>query len=1054
MDMYNHLAPHQPDETLHGLFEKQAAQRPDEVALVFQEQQVSYRELQRRSDQVAGFLIERGVKPGELVGLMLERSVEQVVALLGILKAGAAYVPLDPAYPMERKRIILQESACRVLIANPAHIQGELATVQLVDVNSAAVMNGRAKPAVPSTGADLAYVIYSSGTTGQPKGIMVEHGSLINLLRYYNRRYCINQDTRILQVTNLVIDIALQEIFSSLINGLTLYIPTQEMIFDREALRGFIATNQISFVQVIPDTLREYFLEGERLESVTTLLCGGDKLPGELQDAIVAKGYPLYNVYGQTETTIDALVSQCTTGVQGFDEVVDNCQVYVLDDQMQPVPVGVAGEICVGGVGVARGYWQQPALTQEKFIENPFAEGRLYKTGDRGVITWEGRLEFRGRQDEQVKIRGYRIELGEIEKALLGHPQVREVVVVAQGEAEEEKYLCAYYTLPLADAGGRPSEELREYLQGQLPGYMVPSYLVELPQLPVNANGKIDRRALPLPDKTQRSKEFVAPRNEIEQQLVEVWEDVLKVAPIGLNDNFFEIGGDSIKGIQVVARLHQQGFKLSVAHLMQFPRLREAALQVQPLTIALDQGLVQGDVKLTPVQQWFFDFRFTDPHHFSMAWMLHRPEGLDEQHVRQVLEALALHHDALRMVYRPEQDQVRQHNRGRESAPYDLRVVTVQGAEDEGRAIEQAGTQQHASMDLAAGPLLKAGLFRASDGDHLLLSIHHLIMDGVSWRIVLEDFATAYQQLQQGQAIRLPPKTSSFQQWAAAVHGYAHSPQLQEEVAYWQQVEQDLQALTPPGQAVGTTADLALEWISLSEPQTRRLQHEVHQAYGTQMNDVLLTALALALWEWTGQDKHIIMLEGHGREEVVPGVDVNRTVGWFTAHFLQPLNVKFPHDLSYQLRSIKEQVRQVPHKGIGYEIWRHLLSREHPAERPYPLVDFNYLGEFNESDVAAGLQPSPYSVGITTSPASELVTDIELVGSIRAGKLTLRCHYNSKRFEQASVAHLLERLREQLSNLIDHCMNQMQPALTPSDFSANDLSLDDLALLQGQFSNF
>ncbi|HLK98324.1 MAG TPA: amino acid adenylation domain-containing protein, partial [Hymenobacter sp.] len=510
--------------TLADLLEEQVARTPEQTALVFEGQRLSYQQLNQQANNVAHYLqTHYALAPDDCVGLLMERSSNLIIAMLGILKAGAAYVPLDPTYPEQRQQAILRESNCKVVLTQAT--TGALLPCPSVDITLLPEAHN-ANPRRTTQPQHLAYVIYSSGTTGKPKGIMIEHRSIVNLLYYYNEKYGLPQQKGILQVTNVVVDIALQEVFSALMNGLTLYVPTQEMIYDPAALRQYLQQHRISFVQLIPDTLRAYLAGQPQLDNLQAVLCGGDKLPDKLRDQVLEQGYPLYNVYGQTETTIDALVSRCQVGESGLEEVVANYQVHVVDSQGRRQPLGVAGEICIGGVGVGRGYLNEEALTNEKFVANPFGEGRLYKTGDLGRWLVNGRLEFIGRADTQVKVRGYRIELAEVERALLSNAQVQEAVVVAQGEASEEKYLCAYYIL--TGTGGMPSEKLREYLQSLLPSYMVPSYLLEVVQLPVNANGKIDRSALPLPDKTHHSKNYLAPRNEIEEKLAQVWQDVLK----------------------------------------------------------------------------------------------------------------------------------------------------------------------------------------------------------------------------------------------------------------------------------------------------------------------------------------------------------------------------------------------------------------------------------------------------------------------------------------------------------------------------------------------
>jgi len=991
------------------------------------------------------------------VALLLERSLELVVAILAVLKAGGCYVPIDPAYPPARIRYTLRDSGAPLLLTNLPDLAGEYASdVAVLDVSQHQLYQGEnSNLALVAGPANLAYILYTSGTTGQPKGALIEHRGLLNLACAHQYAFDLSPSDRILQFASISFDASTCEIFITLAAGAALYLVPRSIIDDYRAFEDYLTQHRIS-VAILPPTYVAY-LEPARVHTLRVLNTAGSASNLALAERW-RQQLTYVNAYGPTEASVAATLFRYTRqdpalasryGSVPIGKPLANVQVHLLDAFGQLVPVGVAGELCIGGAGVGRGYRNRAELTAEKFVANPFGAGRLYKTGD--VARWlaDGTLEYLGRVDEQVKIRGFRIEPGEVEQVLRQHGQVREaaVVVCRQEEGEEEPYLCAYF---VAEPGAEAvdSEQVRAFLSDQLPAYMIPAYFVQLPQMPLNTSGKIDRQALPAPTKQRDLKDFIAPQSEVEDKLAQVWQAVLGVTQVSRDDNFFLLGGDSIKAIQVVSRLQQQDLKLTVALLMQHAVLKVAALHAKPLDAQIDQGLVTGPVRLVPIQQWFFDQSFTDKHHWNYPWTLHNQQGFNEAYVQQVLQALVLHHDALRMVYREGEREISQHNRGLEGQLHEFRQLDVRGAADPKTLINEAATTLQNSLNLAKGPLLKAGLFRTNNGDYLLLVVHHLIIDGVSWRILLEDFATAYEQLKQGKAIKLPAKTTSFKQWAEQLYVYATSGRLREEAPYWEKVEQQLLAATPT-KRMGTSADAEQVEIRLSTRQTYQLQYEVHQAYQTQMNDILLTAFGLVLRAWDGQAQHVIALEGHGREEIIEGIDLTRTIGWFTTLFPFVLNTPADEGVSYLVRQTKEQLRQVPHKGIGYGLWKYWQSQE-SSTKSHPEISFNYLGELpaNQANDATA-----YSFGLAGSKQTELTYALNLNGMIQGRELAFSCQYNSRQYTANQITQLMERFREELLHIIEHCSSQQEAAFTPSDYGTTSIDIEELSDLENSLAD-
>ena len=591
------------DKLIHQLFEVQAEKNPDAVAVVYEDQQLSYGELNRRANQLARYLRKQGVVPDTLVAICVERSLEMVVGLLGVLKAGGAYVPLDPAYPAERLEYMLADAAPKVVLTQDklkATLPSTDAQVIALDTDWGKIakhtgsnLNSQTLGLTPE---HLAYVIYTSGSTGQPKGVMVEHRGVVNFLNAMQSRPSLSASDCMLAVTTLSFDIAALEMYLPLLSGARLVLASREMAADANFLAKAIDDFEVTVLQATPSTWRLLLSADWRGQSKLKALCGGEALTTELARKVQSKVGVLWNLYGPTETTIWSCYRQITAkqnslqAIESIGRPIANTQIYILDGQKQPVPIGVAGEIYIGGAGVARGYLNRPELTAERFIADPFsvdAEARLYKTGDLGRWRADGNIEYLGRNDHQVKIRGFRIELGEIEAQLSRHPQVKEAVVIAREDIPGDKRLVAYLTLPTSE-GTEPAAELsiealRTHLRTALPEYMIPSAFVMLEALPLTPNGKLDRKALPAPDHTAiQAQQYEAPQGEVEETLAVIWQDILHIERVGRHDNFFDLGGHSLLAVQVIARIRQSmGRDMALRDLFEYPTIRQLAVPLQ-----------------------------------------------------------------------------------------------------------------------------------------------------------------------------------------------------------------------------------------------------------------------------------------------------------------------------------------------------------------------------------------------------------------------------------------------------------------------------------------
>lgn len=1043
---------------IHQLFEEQVERSPDAIAVVFEDKQLTYRELNQRANQLAHYLQSLGVGPEVLVGICVERSLEMVVGLLGILKAGGAYVPLDPAYPKDRLSHMLLDSQVSVVLTSEklvAQLPEHTARVVRMDADWGIIEQmSQENPLSNVQAHNLAYVIYTSGSTGQPKGVTIEHRSILNLATGLHQAiYAHYQDSQLRVSVNgsLSFDTSVKQIIQ-LLYGHTLEIVPEAVRFNGNALLSFLQKHQIDVFDCTPSQLRVLMAAGllPSKSAPKAVLVGGEKIDESTWLALrQAENIDFYNVYGPTECTVDATVDPVKRAGSKpvIGRPITNTQIYILDPHLQPVPVGVAGELYIGGHGLAREYLNRPELTKEKFIPNPFRNQlgeRLYKTGDKARYLSDGNVEFLGRLDNQVKIRGFRIELGEIETAIALNPGVRQSVVVAREDIPGHKSLVAYIVPNHEEA--LASSDLRGFLKNKLPNYMIPGLFVILDALPLTPNGKVDQKALPIPDiARQELKAESAPRTRFEEILTQIWRDVFHRDILSIHDNFFELGGDSILSIQIIFKANSAGLHLTPKQIFQHQTIAElAAVATTTGTRKAFQGLVTGSLPLTPIQHRFKAQNIPSPHHFNQAFLLEVPPTLNPDLLQQALQQLLLHHDALRLRFNQSEACWQQFNAlPDETVPFSrIDLSTLQeGALSQ--TIESTSDQLQASLNLNSGLLLRVALFHLGiqKPDRLLLVIHHLAVDGVSWRILLEDLQTVYKQLESGKPIQLPPKTTSFKHWAEKLTEYAQSPAAKKELTYWSNIS--TQKITPlPVDCKGganTKASARSVKVSLNEKETRALLQEIHKAYHTQINDILLTALVQVLATWSGSNSVLIDLEGHGREEILPDVDLSRTVGWFTTIFPVHLELKATKNLPDAIKSIKEQLRAIPNRGIGYGVLRYLSGdaeiTSQLSSRPQAEVSFNYLGQFDwgmQSD--SFIKLASESVGSEHSQLGQRSHLLEINGLVVENQLQLEWTYSENFHSWATIENLAQDFAASLRTLIAHCLSADAGDYTPDVF--------------------
>jgi amino acid adenylation domain-containing protein/non-ribosomal peptide synthase protein (TIGR01720 family) len=1059
---------------LHEEFADRVRLHPNAVAVEHGADALTYAELDACTNQLAHRLRELGVGPDVPVGLFVERGPHAVIGLLGVFKAGGVFVPLDPANPADRLAFLLSDTAARVVLTQESLLD------RLPEHNAAVVCLDRAEFAqLPAhalesvvTKESLAYIIYTSGTTGTPKGVMVEHGNLCHITASWNQAFGLTTlAPRILSVCGIGVDPFLADVIRSLVFGGSLVICPTDVVTDPPAVLDLIERAGITAIEAVPSwmntVLHEAVRRGTRLDTLRLLTIGSEGWRSSDCAELLSQVGPrvAYNTYGATETTVDATVFEPTlcrgpapTGFLPAASELDGGEfvpigrpypdttVYVMDADRQPVPIGVPGELYVGGGGVARGYWNRPDLTAQRFIRSPWSADRLYQTGD--LVRWrpDGVLEFLGRVDDQVKIRGFRVELGEVENWLATHPAVAAAAVAAPTEAGRTR-LVGYV---VARDGEAPSTaELRAYLLERLPEYMVPAAFVTLETMPLNRAGKINRRALPAPEaRPEWADAYVAPRTAVEHTLAGIWAEVLGVERVGVHDNFFDLGGDSILSIQVVSRARHAGLRLTSKQMFLRQTIAALAVEVTPEEpVTEPEGPVTGDAPLTPIQHWFFETQTVNPDHYAMPVCLELIDDVDETALRKAFLALVDHHDALRMRFERVAGQWRQRNAAAEDSVVFERVYL--STDD---TVQELATATNASLRLATGPVAKAVLIVRGNGAPplLLLSVHHLVVDGVSWRILLSDLDIVYRQLVAGKDADLGPRTTSFLTWSRRLTEYVGAGGLDDELDYWANATSDRVAPLPvdlPGDNVAGSEQTLT--VRLDEATTAALVRDAPPVYRTRMNDLLLSALGRVLSRWTGENRVLVEMEGHGREELFDDLDVGRTVGWFTTQFPMALAVPESQSWADVIKSVKEQLRAVPGRGLGYEALHYLGSAGLPGARPQ--ISFNYHGQVDAmSGDGSGLfrGHSELSGEIQDARAIRPCL-IDIVGLLEHGRLTFSWTYSANVHRAETVRRLANDVIEALTGIARHCAEPDAGGRTPSDFPLATLDQSTVDRLVG-----
>ncbi|MVT45212.1 amino acid adenylation domain-containing protein, partial [Chitinophaga oryziterrae] len=1034
------------------LFAAQVLKTPEAIALVFEKERFSYHDLDVKSNQVSHYLKDKGVKEGMYVPVCLDRGADLIISILGILKAGAVYVPIDPSYPAERIKHMLHDCAAHVFITAADYLADVIGNSEIIRINIDAEKTVIASLPVSGTGVSVkgdtvAYIMYTSGSTGIPKGVMVTHGNVVSLVNGVDFVE-LSEETVLLSTGSPSFDAVTIEYWGMLLNGGRLVMCSQETLLDIVQLKALIYNEEITTMWFTSGWFNQLVEADITLFApLKTALIGGDRLsPSHIQR--LKNSIPqltLINGYGPTENTTFSLTCKISNS-DGIKEIpigkpLSNRSAYVLDSNRRLCPVGVTGELYVGGAGLSDGYLHLPALTAERFVTDHL--GRLYRTGDMARWMADGNLEFMGRMDNQIKLRGYRIELGEIEQALLDIPGIRQaVVLLAEGE---HKQLLAFL---VAEQQELNKAEITTALQRRLPSYMIPAAIYEITEIPLTPNGKIDREVLLKYTSLNISGEsYEGPRTQMEAVMVKIWEELLGVKNIGINDNFFALGGDSIITIQVVSRAKKAGYSLTPRQLFLHPTI--ATLSTGSGIIdanhhqQAEQGMLIGSGGLLPIQHWFFEQQHPVVSHFNQEILLCVDKAVSSQMLQYMLDEVIRQHDALRFTYHYIDGQwIQEYTR---QIPQ-MELLDISGIKDSDLsvAISAASDSCQQSLDIEKGKVFQAVFMKTPDSskhNRLLLLAHHLVTDGVSWRILLDDMEFILNRLMEDLPFVPVQKTHSYREYHNAIQSYAGSEAMLLQRSYWEETVAEYRPLRTDKKYDGrlTAKDISTLTVGLNDVYTHALLKEVSAAYNTEISDILLSALASTLNEFSGNTELLLGLEGHGRDLTIEAVDVSRTVGWFTS--LYPVLLRTMANDSYGnlIKGIKEQLRAVPDKGIGYGILKYLSADPLSAKGNCWDVTFNYLGQLdNILDNNKWLTEAVESAGQSMHEENSRDSILNISCMVREGRLEMNWNYSRCHFGQNTIARLAGQYIEMLLSLIKHCTEQPRTSFTPSDYGLAD----------------
>lgn len=1036
-----------PYNNVVDIFEKTVSECGNQIAASYKDDSMTYKQLDAKANAVAELVTHYSHRINPVVGIMVDRSLYSLITMLGILKAGAAFLPLDGKQPQERVKYILDNSGAEILIkASDNNIVVVPEKSEYITLNINFNLLADANNIETKIEADsLAYIIYTSGTTGKPKGVKVTHQNLVNFSTWLSSYGDMGKETKMLHMFSIIFDASIIETFPCLISGGMVRILSDTEKTDPQILLEEIEGAQTLMIPSFFRAVFEYAKASNKiyiLEKFDKLYFGAEALPGDLMKEI-CKIMPdkldcVYNLYGPTECTVVATAYQFTKN-SDFDNIsigrpINNAEIYILKGN-KICNIGETGEIIIGGIGVAAGYVNNEDLTKEKFIYIPdISESRLYRTGDIGYWLEDGNIKLVGRNDAQVKINGYRIELGEIEQSLRKIEEINDALVLYSND--ENGSLFAAFCI---SQGQLEEEKVKKELSNYIPQYMIPNNIYQLEEFPYTIGGKLDRRKL---IDNYRCKVD----DSGDDVIGAIFKKILNIAKFSISDDFFEMGGDSIKAIQIVSALRQEGYELKVREILEKRKINKILECVKKKSVQIEypQEEITGEFPLSPIQKVFFNvMRINNPNYFNQSYMLETKGVIDIDAVKYSLDRITLHHDLLRSVYLGDCQKILPFCRG---THYGLDILDIGNSDIEEFIIKKTEEIER-SIDIKTGPLMKVGVFRGKRINYMFFCIHHLAIDGISWRILIDDFLNCYHGFVEKVEYCLPKKSISFKEWSENLWEYAESKELHKETAYWKTVNAKIKKGKFAGKNVSNEFKLSMLEADMDSEHTKHMLYSISDAFNTEINDILLVALARAIGKKSGNSTVAINLEGHGREPIHKEAYNDRTIGWFTTEYPVVFE-NVGNEPSRDLINIKETLRAIPNKGLGYIILQNAYPDMFVAIDPD--ITFNYLGEFGQEGNYE-FYISEVKKARDKDVMNAFRTPITINSMIINKKYHMEVTYENNIFSKEYVAELINYFLKELMNIIEVCKCTTEQIKTPADYGETGWSFEELQYISRNY---
>ncbi|MBL6447561.1 amino acid adenylation domain-containing protein [Fulvivirga sp. 29W222] len=1044
-----------PPVTIQHLFDYQVQKTPNRIALkdANNEGVFTYLQLQSIANKLANQLIKMELGTAKPIVVLLDQSPEFIISILAILKSGNHFVPVDMSLPDKRIAYIIDNCGAEVIISNKNIIEDEGYDIidelpkdlRLIDMANESFNEESDKIVDIGSASDLAYIIYTSGTTGKPKGVTVMHRSLVNYVYTTSNYYTGGGNFTFPFYTSISFDLTLTSIFVPLLSGNS--IVTYPQIQQELTLSRVIEDNKIDVIKATPSHLRvlkelSFFKDQTNQSKIKKVIVGGEQLltkDAEKLIELLGEEVEIFNEYGPTEATVGCMIhkydpSESKQTVVSIGKPLPNSRIYLLDKFQQPMPKGLEGEIYIAGACLASGYLKDEKLTASRFIPDCFHSDELmYKTGDLGRMLPDGNLEFLGRIDRQTKVNGFRIELEEIESTLLAIHEVKDAAVLLM-EKGGSTFIYAYVVYN--EGSEALTAEIEEWLSLSLPYYMMPHQVIPVNNIPFTNNGKVAYDKLIRID--TKSDELIQPRNAVESKIWKVWSEVLSIDKFGISDKFYNLGGDSIKAIQVTSRLINQQIEITVKDILTFQTIEQIAKQAtfNNKSQQYPQGLVRDQVNLFPIQRWFLDQEFDNPSWYNQSVLLKFKMKVDREIVGKSFENLIHHHDGLRLYY-DAKDNVLNSDDTLVKRQLSIEEYYLDSIDD----LKIICDEIRGSINLTEAPLFRLAIIRCGREEMLFITVHHLIIDGISWRILLEDFYNLYIAKIKGAKIDLPFKTAPLNRWYEQISN-KKIDDLEDKISSWKNIDNQTSPLPIENPDIDwRSKDARIIETKLSDEWTDFLLNISHKNYNADPQTLILVALLRSLKKTMNQSRFTIDIESHGRH--IDNIDVSRTIGWFTSLF----PVQFALDSNLIGNNIIEVKNQLSHGhsyGFDYGIFKYLRSNKTSGDMStLSEIRFNYLGSFQREANNDLFEIVSTSTGAEIALENRMTTKLDFVCLIVNNELKMSVSYNSKTHKSSLIELMMENFNSELIKIVEHIEQTDDLVLAASDFDA-ELDQDEL----------